>query len=58
MINLLNLKLFHAIAQINPPTGEKPLSGWIIALIILAGAAILLCALYPLFSKFYKNRKK
>lgn len=58
MINLLKQRLFYAIAQINPPTGEKPLSGWIIALIILAGAAVLLCALYPLISKIFKNRKK
>lgn len=58
MINQITARLLNTAAFINPATGEKPLSTWVIVLIVLAGLAVLLCALYPILSKASKKRKK
>ena len=47
---------------INPPTGERPISGWIILLIVLAALALLGTLLAPKFPQiadwFKKTFKK
>lgn len=34
-----------------PPTGEKPLSGWIIAIIVIAAVLLIASALIPFLPK-------
>ncbi len=34
-----------------PQTGEKPLSGWIIAIVIIAAILVLACAITPFLPK-------
>ena len=46
---------------LNPPTGEKPLSGWIIAIIIIAALAVvasLLLPKLPKIKKFFEEKFK
>ena len=41
-----------------PQTGEKPLSGWIIALIVIAAIALLGALFFPQLCELYKKHFK